>query len=118
MVVGVELREGAADGGDDGEEPVRTLSVGDLLEGGSAESDHLGAELPGVGDEVLLPSDLLAAGVTGRAEQLGTDEEGLRADAGGQGQGELLVALDQRGAGLLAGSAASERDDRLERRAT
>jgi hypothetical protein len=69
-----------------------------------------------VGDEVLLPTDLLAARHTGRAEQLGTHEQRLRADAGGQREGELLVTVDQCGAGLLTGPTATQRDQRLEPR--
>ena len=116
VVVDVERGQGAADGGDDAEQPVRTLPVRDLLEGGPAEPHDLGAELPSVLDEVLLAADVLATRLAGRAEQLGADEEGLRPNAGGQREGQLLVTLDEGGSGVLTGPATTERDDRLQPR--
>ena len=98
------------------EQSVRALPVRDLLEGGPAEPHDLGAELPCVLDEVLLAADVLAARLAGRAEQLRAHEEGLRPDPGGQRQSQLLVTLDEGGAGVLTGSATTERDDRLQPR--
>jgi hypothetical protein len=103
-----EAVETTADGRDDGEEAVRPLAVGDPLERRPADPDRLDP----VGAEVVDEPGLLH-----RVEhELGAVEDGPGPDAGTDGQGELLVALDDGDALGVAGPAAAQGDERLEAR--
>ena len=59
--VDAQVGEGDADAVDDGEEPVGSLAVADLLEGAAAEVHDLDAVVAQAREQVGLVADVLAA---------------------------------------------------------
>ena len=114
--VDAQVVEGDADPVDDGDEPVRALAVGDLLEGAAAQVDDLDPVVAEAGEQVGLVADVLRPGPAGRAEEVLADVDGAGTDPGRQGEADLLVALDEGLTGLLAGAPAPEPEQALEAR--
>src|SRR5699024_3327495 len=102
----LDVGERPAGGGHSAEDAVGALPVGDLLEGGTAELDDLGADPTGTLDE---------CGPGGTIEhELRAVEDHPGHDARVEGEAGLLQTLEERAPGALPGAAAAQGDQVLQ----